>query len=72
VQLALTGNHPSALTSYHLGYVDFGSAFPLAAGGLAGGFIGAWLNLKIDRRYLQFAFALLAVIMAAKLLTETY
>lgn len=53
-------------------FVDFGAALPLAAGGLAGGFAGAWLNLAIDRRHLQVAFALLAIAMAVKLLTEVY
>lgn len=61
-----------SLTAYHIGSVDFGAALPLAVGGLGGGFLGAWLNVKIDRRYLQFAFAVLALGMAAKLLSEVY
>lgn len=71
LQLAFTSAGES-LTAYHLGFVDFGAALPLAFGGLAGGFLGALLNLKIKRKYLQFAFALLAILMAAKLLTEAY
>lgn len=71
VQLALATGE-GAMTPYYLGYVDFGAALPMAMGGLLGGFLGALLNLKIDRRYLQFAFALLAVVMAIKLLTEVY
>lgn len=62
----------AALTPYHFGHVDFGAALPLAFGGLGGGFVGAWLNLKIDRKYLQLAFALLAVAMAVKLLSEVF
>ncbi|MGD8426374.1 MAG: sulfite exporter TauE/SafE family protein, partial [Balneolaceae bacterium] len=72
LQLAYSGNGVEALTHFHLGYVDFGAAFPLAAGGLFGGFLGAFLHLKIDRRYLQYAFSVLAVIMALKLITEVF
>lgn len=71
LQLALTGSAPG-LTPYHIGYVDFGAALPLAAGGLLGGFAGAMANMKIDQTYLQYAFAVLAIIMAVKLLTEVY
>lgn len=71
VQLAFAESAGS-LTSYHLGSVDFGAALPLAIGGLAGGFAGAWLNVKIDKRYLQFAFAVLALGMALQLLTEVF
>ncbi|SMO54609.1 sulfite exporter TauE/SafE family protein [Fodinibius sediminis] len=72
VQLAFFNGTTRALTSYHIGYVDFGAALPLAAGGLLGGFVGALFNLKINRQYLQYAFAVLAVGMAIKLLTEVF
>ncbi|HEX6982866.1 MAG TPA: sulfite exporter TauE/SafE family protein [Balneolaceae bacterium] len=72
VQLGFSGDGVETLTRFHWGYVDFGAAFPLAAGGLFGGFIGAYINLKINRRYLQFAFAILAVGMAVKLLSEAF
>ena len=71
LQLALTGSD-GAMTPYYFGYVDFGAALPMAIGGLAGGFVGAMLNLKIERKYLQFAFSLLALAMALKLLAEVY
>lgn len=72
LQLALVGGPIETLTALHLGYVDFGSALPLAAGGFIGGFAGALFNLKIERRYLQYAFAVLAIAMAIKLLTEAF
>jgi uncharacterized membrane protein YfcA len=72
VQLGLAGNGIQALTDFHWGYVDFGAALPLAGGGLIGGFMGALFNLKINRRYLQFAFALLSVGVAIKLISEVF
>jgi len=72
IQLAFFNGVTHALTGYHIGYVDFGAALPLAAGGLVGGFVGALFNLKIDRRYLQYAFSILAIGMAIKLLTEVF
>lgn len=74
VQLALLSNGRAVqtLTSMHLGYVDFGAAFPLAVGGLAGGFAGAWLHLKVKQKHLQVSFALLAVGMAIKLIADTF
>lgn len=72
IQLGIAGNNIETLTAYHWGYVDFGAALPLATGGLLGGFVGAFINLKIHRRYLQYAFAALAIGMALKLLTEVF
>jgi uncharacterized membrane protein YfcA len=72
LQLGLTGNSIGTLTEFHWGYVDFGAAFPLAVGGLLGGFLGALFNLKIDRRYLQYGFSILAIAMALKLIAEAF
>lgn len=72
LQLALNSGSIETLTAYHLGYVDFGAALPLATGGFIGGFAGALFNLKIERRYLQYAFAILAIGMAVKLLSEAF
>lgn len=72
LQLALTPGSFDTLTGYHWGYVDFGAALPLAFGGFIGGFAGALFNLKIERRYLQYAFAVLAIGMAVKLLSEAF
>lgn len=71
-QLAFFNGETETLSSFSIGYVDFGAAFPLAVGGLLGGFAGALFNLKINRRYLQYAFAVLAVGMAIKLLVEVF
>jgi hypothetical protein len=68
IQLAMTSNTSAGITEFALGYVDFGAALPLSVGGLIGGFAGAFLNHKINRKYLQWAFALLSVVMATRLI----
>lgn len=72
VQLAFLDNPGGSLTGYVMGMVDFGAALPLSAGGLVGGFAGALLNLKISRKYLQYGFALLAIGMVVKLLSDVF
>lgn len=67
-QLAMAENSLSGITPYTLGFVDFGAALPLSIGGLFGGFTGAFLNHRINRKILQWGFAVLAVIMAGRLL----
>ncbi len=68
IQLALIDVSIEGITKFSMGYVDFGAALPLAFGGLIGGFGGAFLNHKINRKYLQWGFAVLAVVMAFRLL----
>lgn len=72
IQLGFAGEGTATLTPFHWGYIDFGAALPLASGGVMGGFVGALFNLKIDRRYLQYAFSALAVGMALKLIMEVF
>lgn len=68
LQLAFEPGAISGITEFSVGYVDFGAAFPLATGGLIGGFGGAYLNQKIKRKYMQWGFAVLAVAMAGRLI----
>lgn len=72
VQLAFTTSSAQPFTDFAIGFVDFGAALPLAIGAMIGGFAGAFITLKINQRYLQYAFALLALVMAVKLLTEGF
>lgn len=72
LQLGFSTNAAATFTQFAWGYVDFGAALPLAIGGLAGSAVGVMVNLKTNRRYLQYAFALLAVGTAVKLLVEGF
>ena len=68
IQLALSQPAESGITGFHLGYVDFGAALPLSMGGLVGAYAGAYFNHRINRKYLQWGFAILATIMATRLI----
>ena len=68
LQLAFEAGAVSGITDFTIGYVDFGAALPLALGGLTGGFGGVFLNHKVNRKYLQWGFAVLAVAMATRLI----
>lgn len=68
LQLAFEPGAVTGLTAFNIGYVDFGAAFPLSIGGLVGGFGGAYLNHKINRKWLQWGFGILAIAMAGRLI----
>lgn len=71
-QLAFYASRGPSLSGYAIGVVDFGVALPLSIGGLIGGFAGALINLKINRKYLQYGFAVLALIIVIRLLTDVF
>lgn len=68
IQLALLTPEGIGITESTMGFVDFGASLPLSIGGLVGGFGGALFNQKIPRKFLQWGFAVLAVIMAGRLI----
>ena len=72
VQLSLVNVDITGLTEFSSGYVDFGAALPLSFGGLIGGFGGVYLNHRINRKFLQWGFAVLAVVMAGRLLLSVF
>jgi uncharacterized membrane protein YfcA len=65
---------PITLVSSYLyltnGAVDFGIAWKVIAGGLAGGFIGAWLLNKLPKKYLRLIFGLFIIASAVRLLVK--
>lgn len=72
VQLTLIEASSTGLTELTAGYVDFGAALPLSIGGLVGSFAGVYLNHKTDRKHLQWGFAVLAFVMASRLLWSVF
>lgn len=72
IQLALLTPDGAGITESTIGFVDFGTALPLSIGGLVGGFGGALLNQKIQREFLQWGFALLALTMASRLIWSIF
>lgn len=71
-QFAFFSGAGPSLSGYALGVVDLGAALPLSIGGLTGGFLGALINLKIKRQYLQYGFAVLALVIVVKLLSDVF
>lgn len=72
IQLALLSPEGIGITEMTMGFVDFGASLPLSIGGLVGGFGGALLNQKVRRDLLQWGFALLAALMASRLLWSVF
>ena len=72
VQMSLLITAEPSISSYSIGYVDFGTALPLVIGAVLGGFGGAWLSTYLTRRTLQWLFSVLALVIAAKLIIETF
>ena len=54
------------------GYVDFGAAALLAAGGVFGAFAGARIALATEQDALQTAFAIFLILMGARLIRDGY
>lgn len=72
IQLAIISVESTAISPYTIGYIDLGTALPLSVGGLFGAYAGAYLNPKIPRRFLQWGFALLSVVMGSRLLLTVF
>lgn len=67
-QFALDAPSEASLSGFSLGYVDFGTALPLLAGGLIGAQAGVWLSARISRKKAEVIFALMALGVAARLI----
>ncbi len=72
IQYAFITHDYAGISDYTLGYIDFGAALPLSIGGLIGGFGGALLNHKINRKILQWGFSILAFVMASRLIWSVF
>lgn len=72
LQYALLSPESAGMSGYSIGFVDFGTALPLSIGGMGGAFIGARLNPRFSRRFLQWIFAGIALFVAVKLLYSNF
>lgn len=64
LQFAFLSGNIAGATDFTIGYVDFGTGLPLIVGAFAGGFIGVRGAKKLPQERRQFAFSVLAVIIA--------
>lgn len=62
----------TAATAYTLGYVDFGSAFPLILGAFTGGFLGVRVGSLISRKVLQISYSVLLLFVAAAMIARLF
>jgi uncharacterized membrane protein YfcA len=72
IQLAIIPVESTAISPYTIGYIDVGAALPLSVGGLFGAYAGTYLNPKIPRRFLQWGFAVLSVVMGGRLMLTVF
>ncbi|MEX0905468.1 MAG: sulfite exporter TauE/SafE family protein [Balneolaceae bacterium] len=64
MQFAFLSETQTGITSYTIGYVDFGTGLPLIAGALGGGMLGAKFGHSIPRHMLQIGFSILLALVA--------
>lgn len=69
-QFSLSNVPTNAISSLQLGYVDFGTALPLAIGGVVGASQGVRFTLSVNKVFLQKLFAYLAIIEAIHLFSN--
>lgn len=71
-QFALQSPAEAGITSFTLGFVDFGTALPLIAGALIGANYGVYATSRIPKRYMELTFGLLALFVAMQLLWRVF
>ncbi len=64
LQFALFAEGGGTVSSYTLGAVDFGTAFPVIIGAFTGGIFGARLNNKVSDKTVQIGFSILVLVVA--------
>jgi len=67
-QFAIDTPVEAAVTGYSWGYVDLGTAFPLIIGALFGANAGVWISGRIPIRRAQILFAIINLLVAARLI----
>lgn len=72
LQFALFSGSVVGITRFSLGFVDFGTSFPIILGAFSGGFIGVWAGKRIPESGRQKAFSLLAVGIACSMIYSLF
>ncbi|MFU8811731.1 MAG: sulfite exporter TauE/SafE family protein [Balneolaceae bacterium] len=72
LRFSLMSSVQEGLTTWSIGYVDFGTGFPLILGAFAGGFAGATISRHVQQEKLQRWFSLFVLVIAAVLIWDTY
>jgi len=60
----------AATSSWAIGYVDFGTAFPLIIGAFFGGFAGVRLGKLVGRSVTQYGFSVLIIVVAVVMISR--
>lgn len=64
LQFAFLAEQLSGATDFVIGFVDFGTGFPLILGAFAGGFMGVRVAKEVPQKQRQIAFSFLVIIIA--------
>ena len=72
IQFALLAGEPEGITPYTLGYVDFGSGFPLVIGAFAGGFAGVRIGHMVSQTVVQIGFGVLILTIATLMILQLF
>jgi uncharacterized protein len=70
VQLAISAPATAGLSPYTLGYIDFGTAFALVVGAIAGAYTGTWAQGKVNLTILNGLFAAMLLIAAVRMIYD--
>ncbi|MFU8861373.1 MAG: sulfite exporter TauE/SafE family protein [Cyclonatronaceae bacterium] len=72
VQLAISAPATAGLSPYTLGYIDFGTAFALVVGAIAGAYTGTWAQGKVNLTILNGLFAAMLLIAAVRMIYDVF
>lgn len=60
----------TSITSYSLGYIDFGLSLPMVIGAFFGAMFGVWLHDKINTSVTKFIFGVLVIFVSIRMFLE--
>lgn len=72
MQYAFLTDAPNGVTNYTVGFVDFGTGFPLILGAFFGGFFGVRIGTYLKQSHLQIGFSVLVCVMAIVMIVNIF